>query len=72
MIANPADHRRYRPSGGAGIPADLKTFSPLGGYGMNVVTGLVARNTRGVRSVHGVPASFVIEQRDGVFDEWAR
>jgi hydroxymethylpyrimidine/phosphomethylpyrimidine kinase len=57
------------PSGGAGIQADLKTFSALGGYGMSVVTGLTAQNTRGVRSVHPVPASFVTEQLDAVFDD---
>ena len=57
------------PSGGAGIQADLKTFSALGTYGMSVITGLVAQNTRGVRSVHQVPASFVTEQLDAVFDD---
>jgi hydroxymethylpyrimidine/phosphomethylpyrimidine kinase len=57
------------PSGGAGIQADLKTFSALGAYGMSVVTGLVAQNTRGVRSVLEVPASFVTEQLDAVFDD---
>ena len=57
------------PSGGAGIQADLKTFSALGGYGMSVLTGLTAQNTRGVRSVHAVPASFVTEQLDAVFDD---
>jgi hydroxymethylpyrimidine/phosphomethylpyrimidine kinase len=57
------------PSGGAGIQADLKTFSALGTYGMSVITGLVAQNTRGVRSVLGVPASFVTEQLDAVFDD---
>jgi hydroxymethylpyrimidine/phosphomethylpyrimidine kinase len=57
------------PSGGAGIQADLKTFSALGGYGMSVLTGLTAQNTRGVRSVHAVPASFVAEQLDAVFDD---
>ena len=57
------------PSGGAGIQADLKTFSALGGYGMSVVTGLTAQNTRGVRAVHGVPAAFVTQQLDAVFDD---
>ena len=56
-------------SGGAGIQADLKTFSALGAYGMSVLTGLTAQNTRGVRSVHHVPASFVAEQLDAVFDD---
>jgi hydroxymethylpyrimidine/phosphomethylpyrimidine kinase len=57
------------PSGGAGIQADLKTFAALGAYGMSVLTGLTAQNTRGVRSVHPVPASFVAEQLDAVFDD---
>jgi hydroxymethylpyrimidine/phosphomethylpyrimidine kinase len=57
------------PSGGAGIQADLKTFSALGAYGMSVLTGLTSQNTRGVRSVHEVPAGFVREQLDSVFDD---
>jgi hydroxymethylpyrimidine/phosphomethylpyrimidine kinase len=57
------------PSGGAGIQADLKTFAALGGYGMSVLTGLTAQNTQGVRSVHAVPAAFVREQLDAVFDD---
>lgn len=55
------------PTGGAGIQADLKTFSALGGYGMSVVTALVAQNTRGVDEVHEVPARFVRAQLDSVF-----
>jgi hydroxymethylpyrimidine/phosphomethylpyrimidine kinase len=69
MIPNLLTIAGVDPSGGAGIQADLKTFSALGGYGMSVVTGLTAQNTRGVRSVHGVPASFVTEQLDAVFDD---
>jgi hydroxymethylpyrimidine/phosphomethylpyrimidine kinase len=57
------------PSGGAGIQADLKTFSALGGYGMSVLTGLTAQNTRGVVGVHPVPAAFVTQQLDAVFDD---
>jgi hydroxymethylpyrimidine/phosphomethylpyrimidine kinase len=57
------------PSGGAGIQADLKTFSALGAYGMSVLTGLTAQNTRGVRGVHPVPAAFVAAQLDAVFDD---
>jgi len=57
------------PSGGAGIQADLKTFSALGCYGMAVVTALTAQNTRGVRSVHVPPAAFVADQIDAVFDD---
>ncbi|MCF6468838.1 bifunctional hydroxymethylpyrimidine kinase/phosphomethylpyrimidine kinase [Nonomuraea sp. MG754425] len=52
------------PSGGAGIQADLKTFSALGAYGMTVVTALVAQTTTGVTGIHEVPAAFVAEQLD--------
>ena len=50
------------PSGGAGIQADLKTFSALGAYGTSVITALTAQNTRGVTGVHVVPTEFVIRQ----------
>ncbi|HEY6794227.1 MAG TPA: bifunctional hydroxymethylpyrimidine kinase/phosphomethylpyrimidine kinase [Kineosporiaceae bacterium] len=50
------------PSGGAGVQADLKTFSALGAYGTAVLTALTAQNTRGVTGVHLVPAAFVTEQ----------
>ncbi|MGV1015259.1 MAG: bifunctional hydroxymethylpyrimidine kinase/phosphomethylpyrimidine kinase [Methyloceanibacter sp.] len=49
-------------SGGAGIQADLKTFSALGVYGATGITALTAQNTRGVDSVHAVPAEFVLAQ----------
>jgi hydroxymethylpyrimidine/phosphomethylpyrimidine kinase len=50
------------PSGGAGIQADLKTFSALGAYGTSVLTALTAQSTTGVTGVHLVPAGFVAEQ----------
>ena len=50
------------PSGGAGIQADIKTFSALGAYGTAVLTALTAQSTRGVTGVHPVPAAFVAEQ----------
>jgi hydroxymethylpyrimidine/phosphomethylpyrimidine kinase len=50
------------PSGGAGIQADLKTFSALGVYGTCVITALTAQNTRGVTGVHVIPAEFVTQQ----------
>lgn len=50
------------PSGGAGIQADLKTFSALGTYGTSVITALTAQNTHGVKGVHLVPAPFVTNQ----------
>lgn len=55
------------PSGGAGIQADLKTFSALGAYGGAVLTALTAQNTRGVTGVLPVPAAFVTEQLDALF-----
>lgn len=50
------------PSGGAGIQADLKTFSALGAYGTCVITALTAQSTRGVSLVHEVPVDVVREQ----------
>lgn len=57
--------------GGAGIQADLKTFSALGVYGSSVVTALTAQNTLGVYGVHNVPAEFVAKQIDAVFSDLA-
>jgi hydroxymethylpyrimidine/phosphomethylpyrimidine kinase len=56
-------------SGGAGIQADLKTFSALGVYGASVITALTAQNGKGVRAVHAVPADFVAAQIDAVFSD---
>lgn len=50
------------PSGGAGIQADLKTFSALGAYGTTVMTALTAQSTQGVTGVHPVPLEFVRQQ----------
>jgi len=58
-------------SGGAGIQADLKTFSALGVYGASVVAALTAQNTRGVAAVHEVPPAFVSAQMDAVFSDLA-
>jgi hydroxymethylpyrimidine/phosphomethylpyrimidine kinase len=52
--------------GGAGIQADLKTFSALGAYGMSVITALTAQNTLGVAGVHPVEPRFVAAQLDAV------
>jgi len=55
--------------GGAGIQADLKTFSALGVYGASVITALTAQNTKGVSAIHNVPADFVTAQMDAVFSD---
>jgi len=55
--------------GGAGIQADLKTFSALGAYGASVVTALTAQNTHGVVAVHAPDAVFVNAQLDAVFSD---
>ncbi|HOG92575.1 MAG TPA: bifunctional hydroxymethylpyrimidine kinase/phosphomethylpyrimidine kinase [Opitutaceae bacterium] len=55
------------PSGGAGLLADLKTFSALQAYGMGVVAALTAQSTLGVAGVQAVPAEFVAQQIDTLF-----
>jgi hydroxymethylpyrimidine/phosphomethylpyrimidine kinase len=56
-------------SGGAGIQADLKTFSALGVYGASVITALTAQNTIGVQGVHPVPHAFVAAQMSSVLGD---
>ncbi|MFP4185228.1 MAG: bifunctional hydroxymethylpyrimidine kinase/phosphomethylpyrimidine kinase [Thermoplasmata archaeon] len=55
--------------GGAGIEADLKTFSAFEVYGTAVITSVTAQNTREVRAVHDIPAEIVGEQIDAVLDD---
>ena len=57
------------PSGGAGIQADLKTFSSLGVYGATVITAVVDENTVSVTDVHPVPVLFVQGQIRSVLDD---
>jgi hydroxymethylpyrimidine kinase / phosphomethylpyrimidine kinase / thiamine-phosphate diphosphorylase len=52
--------------GGAGIQADLKTITLLGGYGMSAITALTAQNTLGVTGIHPSPVDFVAEQMETV------
>ena len=59
------------PSGGAGIQADLKTFTALGVYGASVTTALTAQNTRGVTGVMKVPVDFIVAQFDAVTSDLA-
>ncbi|MDZ7345214.1 MAG: bifunctional hydroxymethylpyrimidine kinase/phosphomethylpyrimidine kinase, partial [candidate division KSB1 bacterium] len=55
--------------GGAGIQADLKTFSALGCYGMSVITALTAQNTVTVSAIHEAPPNFVAAQIDAVLED---
>jgi hydroxymethylpyrimidine/phosphomethylpyrimidine kinase len=55
--------------GGAGIQADLKTFSALGCYGMTAITALTAQNTCGVRAIHRVPPQMLRDQIDAVLED---
>ncbi|MDR5903731.1 bifunctional hydroxymethylpyrimidine kinase/phosphomethylpyrimidine kinase [Franzmannia qiaohouensis] len=68
-IANALTIAGSDPSGGAGIQADLKTFSALGAYGTSVITALTAQNTQGVRGVHPVPADFIAAQLETLLDD---
>ena len=58
-------------SGGAGIQADLKTFSAFGVYGASVITALTAQNTRGVQGIETVSAAFVAKQLHSVLSDLA-
>ncbi len=55
--------------GGAGIQADLKTFSALGCYGMSVICALTAQNTKAVTGIYPVPPKFIIAQIDAVMED---
>ena len=59
------------PTAGAGLQADLKTFSALGVYGATVVTALVAQNTTGVQAIQEIPPAFVRAQMESVFSDLA-
>jgi len=55
--------------GGAGIQADLKAITLLGGFGMSVLTALTAQNTVAVTAIHDVPLDFIAAQIDAVFSD---
>ncbi len=69
MIFNTVSIAGTDPSGGAGMQADLKTFSALGSYGMSIVTAVVAQNTQGVAEIHQLPGVFVTRQMEVLFDD---
>lgn len=55
--------------GGAGIQADIKTITALGGYAATAITALTAQNTEGVHGIHPVPPTFVAEQIARVLED---
>ncbi len=55
--------------GGAGIQADLKTFSACGCFGMSAITAITAQNTCGVINIHPIPVSTVESQIRAVMDD---
>lgn len=57
------------PSGGAGVLADIKTFSALGAYGCAVIAALTAQNTRAVTGVLPIAPDFIARQIDTLFDD---
>ena len=75
---SPAAQKRYArvlsiagsdSGGGAGIQADLKTFSALGCYGMTAITAITVQNTLGVTGIHGIPLETVRGQIDAVVED---
>ncbi len=55
--------------GGAGIQADIKTITALGGYAATVITAITAQNTLGVRDIHPVPVEIIRSQMDAVLED---
>lgn len=55
--------------GGAGIQADIKTITALGGYAATAVTAITAQNTLGVREIHAVPLDVIRSQMDAVLED---
>ncbi|MEG3181478.1 bifunctional hydroxymethylpyrimidine kinase/phosphomethylpyrimidine kinase [Sphingomonas sp. LT1P40] len=55
--------------GGAGIQADIKTVTMLGGHAMTAITAITSQNTLGVTAVHAIPADMVLAQIDAVLSD---
>ena len=55
--------------GGAGIQADLKTFSALGVFGKTVITSITSQNTFGVQSTYDLPTQVIEEQFQAILDD---
>ncbi|MBP5700073.1 MAG: bifunctional hydroxymethylpyrimidine kinase/phosphomethylpyrimidine kinase, partial [Methanobrevibacter sp.] len=61
----------FDPSGGAGISTDIKTMGAHGVHGCAAVTALTAQNPKKVFSVEPVSTTYISEQIDSIFDEYA-
>ncbi len=57
------------PSGGAGIQADIKTITALGGYAATAITAITVQDTSGVAAIHPVPAAVVVAQARAVLGD---
>lgn len=55
--------------GGAGIQADIKTVTMLGGHAMTAITAITAQNTVGVRAIHALPPALLAQQIDAVVED---
>jgi len=55
--------------GGAGIQADLKTFSACGCFGMSAITAITSQNTVGVTAIHPIPVAHIESQLRAIFDD---
>lgn len=69
MVKNILSIAGTDPTGGAGIQADIKAISAMGGYAMAAITAVVAQNTRGVLSFMPLDSSLVADQIDAVFED---
>ncbi len=69
MIKNILTIAGTDPSGGAGMQADIKTFSAFRTYAMSVITAVVAQNTQGVKSFQVMSPEFIADQIDAIFQD---
>ncbi|KAF0138498.1 MAG: hydroxymethylpyrimidine/phosphomethylpyrimidine kinase, partial [Rhodospirillaceae bacterium] len=56
-------------SGGAGVQADIKTVTALGGYALTAITALTAQNTQGVSDIHMIPPAFIARQMQACLED---
>ncbi|MBQ9666275.1 MAG: bifunctional hydroxymethylpyrimidine kinase/phosphomethylpyrimidine kinase [Bacteroidaceae bacterium] len=56
-------------TGGAGVQADIRTISALGGYALSVVTSVTVQNTQGIHAMHDLPADIVVGQMNAIMDD---